>query len=241
MRVAIIAASLAGCGRVAFDPLPVVDDACAVLGSWQRQADFVPGSVAGTSAGNPTGPWSYERTPTAGSPLGTATPWYVQSTTLLVWDDDWFGGGMPCWAGGNDIDPPVDQTDLIHEVRTDIFDAVPIVRWRNPFATTIELDVDGSLSVLYDGTTDAAQIDVDVVIAALDPANADLGALYATTVHKPTADMSRESVDLTVPAASASLAPGSSIVITLRGRTSVSGDNWMTLTDHLQLIARGCP
>src|SRR5688572_22780986 len=69
---------------------------------WDRSEDWVPGTVPGSTAGNPAADkngnpvWFYGYT--TGGELGSANPWYAQELSPQVWSDGWLTGYPGLWA-----------------------------------------------------------------------------------------------------------------------------------------------
>jgi hypothetical protein len=246
IREAIAGLALVGCGRIDFDLLGggAADAGCTELGTWQRESEWMLGPVAGSSVGNPAPDsigrpvWSYEQA--SGGPLGAPDVWYQQPSTLLLWDDAWFGD-IGVWSGGDDQPPLVWKNEMIHLVRSDLFALTPIIRWRNPLDTAIELSLAGFLRINFEGDTEGPDIDVDVAVAA-QTATGISRDILVRSVSKPTRDTSFEAVTIDIPAGtSGQLEAGGSLLISVRGQTSVATSTWIDFDDRLMLVARACP
>lgn len=230
---------LVGCGRVSFDPLCVAHDAVIIDRGDQWQAGATPGSTLGNPTSEVDGiAWSYEWI--SGDALGTASPWYRQPGTQLVWDDDWFGqGGM--WTYSDDLLPLVGRDEMTQE-----FDWVHIgvIRLLNVADTAMQVRCLGTITLRwrgYEGTTPAAlPIDVDVAIIALGAESEQ--AILASTLAKPTADASHEDLVIPVPDRPVVIDPGDSLVITIRPTQSNPPANaWTSVDDNgLQIELAQC-
>jgi hypothetical protein len=223
---------VAGCGRVGFD------ERCVPAGApvaHDRSASWQGGTMPGSTQGNPSAAvdgvrWSYEWT--TGDALAAATPWHLQPGTPMVWDDDWFGqGGV--WAYDDDLAPLIAPTELTQGFE---WEHIALLRMTNADTTPRRVEVSGTITLRWRGfdgaTPSTAPIDVDLVVAHLDP-DAREHAAFAVTVAKPTPDTSVEEVAVEVPGSIMVLDPGESMVTSLRPLevAPVEVNAWVTLTD----------
>ncbi|MFW6163079.1 MAG: PEP-CTERM sorting domain-containing protein [Planctomycetota bacterium] len=214
---------------------------------WDRSADWDPGSIHGSSAGNPNTDaegnpvWSLESTHAAGDGLGGVNPWYEGATQLQVWDDSWYGGG-PTWARGDNVNPPISSSALTHNISSGgLHSHVPLVRWVNPVPRPFPLEIAGTLTEQWrggGGLTD--NVDFDVVIAHYDASAMGFDVLYGEAFEKPSDNQLWESlsadVHLLVP-----MEPGDELVISHRGHHPASRAAWPSLADDLTLTMKPEP
>lgn len=104
---------------------------------WNRSQQWTGGTVPGSTLGNPDddtlGNPVWTHAISEGGGLGSATPWYSQPYSLLVWDNYWYGnGGSPVWARGYagpesdpsqnlNLNPPISRWAMTHDVSVDFF------------------------------------------------------------------------------------------------------------------------
>jgi hypothetical protein len=215
---------------------------------WQRAADWIPGSVIGGTANNPSpaagspSVWQYEYT--QGGPLGSSNPWYTQPSSLMTWDADWYGSGWGVWSRGDDMNPPVLAGRLVHNVHASAVQDVPIVRWNSPLGPVNDLAITGSLLINWNGAGGMGlPVDVDVVIAKQNALQTVTTLLFSTTVSKPNPFASiGDAVSIPVNLANLSMDPGESIIITHRGREGFSpAGGWVNLHDSLSFTSVPAP
>lgn len=221
---------------------------------WNRNSDWVPGSVQGGTANNP-GPgagsntvWQYEFT--QGGAFGSANPWYLQPTTLMTWDSGWWETGWGVWSKGNDTSPPILREKLIHNVHQSTVADVPLVRWRSPFSGITDLSIVGNLTLHWDGLAGLGRpVDVDVVIAKQTSAGATT-LLFAngtnpgqTPYVKPNNFPSvGDMITIPIDIHNITMDIGDSIIITHRGRSGLFPlGAWVNLTDNLAFNAIPSP
>jgi uncharacterized protein (TIGR03382 family) len=215
---------------------------------WDRSADWVPGLVANSSQGNPrpdgegNAVWSYEWV--EGGGLGSANEWYAQPSNLLVWDPDWYGiNNGRAWTRNDNVNPPIFQDRMTHNVHVDSSSAIPLLRWVNPAGAT-RVDIEGALNVIWSGhELFGVPVAVDVVIAHNDFSTGVTTPLLATTVDKPqpfptVLDSTSIDVDIT----SIELDEGDSLLFSLRGQRAFEGDGrWVIMEDAVQIIHTPIP
>ncbi|SOD40078.1 PEP-CTERM sorting domain-containing protein [Nitrosovibrio sp. Nv4] len=170
---------------------------------WDRSEDWVPGTVPGSTAGNPAADkngnpvWFYGYT--TGGELGSSNPWYAQQFSPLVWNDQInVGGGQGVWArvyNGPDThiintDPLIGKWSLAHSLTEYIQSAeyMPVVEWRNPVGDGAIVDVGGSLKATWEGhyTDNSPMGLVDIAVARLDASEGSFELLYSATLANPT-------------------------------------------------------
>lgn len=209
---------------------------------WVRAADFMPGTH-GSNELNP-GPgfdgvpvWKYELA-TGGGGLGSTSPWYRQPTTTMTWDSDWYGIGQGAWTAGDDVNPPVFQNRMTHNIINDHYDRVPVVRWQNPNDDNLRVAVSGQYNVLWTGHEFVGDdVDVELVVAHERGATGDVAVLFSTTVGKPTPGLSiGDSIDVPVDLSMVHLAEGDSLIFSGRATERKSGlGRWIAIQDQLKV------
>ena len=198
----ILVAAVSACAIAA--SLPVSAASYEPNFVWQRWSDWTPGTAAGTSLGNPDddlnggAAWRYGYL--TGGNLSSADPWYENSPTLAVWDDEWWGsnsGGV--WARnyfgpGADNDyanPPIDRYAMWHDLsaRTHSFEYTSAVDWLNPVGDGAVLNISGNLTFLWQGavTADSPLAPLEGVIARYDSSSAEFVTLWTGTITNPDA------------------------------------------------------
>ena len=207
-----------------------------------RASDWVPGAAHGTSINNP-GPdpqgrpvWSYEWA--TGGPLGSGSPWYAQATQQSTWDEDWFGIGQGAWSRDDDANPPIFRNRMTHNIVASSWTDIPIVRWLNPVGNRAVVNLAGSLTVRWSGEGGlGSPVDVDVVIAMIDPSLGRSNVLFSATVSKPIPQPTiGDEIILPINLEGIALDEGDSIVISHRA-VSDSGSigRWIVLLDDVTL------
>ena len=207
---------------------------------WNRRADWTarPSGDHGTTRGNPdddqlgNAVWSYEYFPGVpdGSDLDSGQPWYERTSTLLVWDNN-FWDAPARWALGDNLTPCIAsgwQTHQLSDSAWGWYDRVPVTRWVNPCSGPITVSISSGqaddFAILWWGHAQSGQpgpMAADVVIAKVDASQGDeISVLYSQTVTKPSNNYETERRPLDVldlPAVS--LDPGDELLFTARGRT----------------------
>ena len=214
---------------------------------YQRAANWVPGTVQGTTVNNP-GPvsgrpvWQYEVA--QGGGLGSGNPWYAQPTQMMTWDSQWWATGWGVWSNGNDVNPPVLAGRLIHNVAPSAWGAVPLVRYNNTYGDSMSTSVDGTLTVNWNGVNGLGRpVNVDVVVAKYSALSNSTSILYSTTVSKPNPFPSvGDSLFLPISLHGIMLNAGDSIVISHRGQNAVGPlGAWVNLYDNLNVTVVPAP
>lgn len=214
----------------------------AVGDQWLRAADFAAGDAHGSTSGNP-GPgfdgapvWRYELT-TGGGGLGSMSPWYSRTTTVMTWDSDWYGIGEGAWSAGDNVNPPVFRDRMTHNLINNHYDSVPMVRWMNP-GGDMKVSIDGQYNVLWSGNLDVgAATDVELVVARERALTGDIDVLFSTTVSKPTPGLSiGDNVDVPVDLSMVHLDDGDSLIFSGRATDRLSGlGRWVVIGDQLNI------
>ncbi len=218
--------------------------------AWHRASDWVPGIVPGSTVNNPgpgfdgVGVWSYE-TASGGGGLSSDTPWYAQDKTMLSWDNNWWGHGTGVWSNGNDINPPIRQGKMTHNLVGSYYDDTPIVRWMMPAGESeLSVDINGQFDVLWTGhEMRGTDIDVELVIAR-ETADGQFDVLFSDVLSKPTAGTSiGDTASSMVDLSSIMLSEGDSIVMSGRGVSSVgwTEGRWLGISDDLTIRVSEVP
>ncbi|MFI4916297.1 MAG: PEP-CTERM sorting domain-containing protein [Phycisphaerales bacterium JB060] len=219
--------------------------------TWHRASDWAPGVVPGGSTNNPgpgfdgVGVWQYENA-NGGDGLGGTNPWYTQETTMLSWDSNWWGHGIGVWSQGNDINAPISQGKMSHNLVGSIHNDAPIVRWMMPEGTPeLNIDVNGQFDVLWTGHEyRGTDMDVELVIAR-ETAGGSFDVLFSDVLSKPTPGVSiGDTASSMVNLSGISMADGDSLIISGRGVSSVgTGDEgrWIDITDDLNVSVSAVP
>ena len=204
-----------------------------------RSVNWVEGTVQGGTAGNPgqvngTPIWQYETT--QGGALGSGNAWYSQPTDLMTWDSSWYATGWGVWSKGNDANPPVLPSRLVHNVAAAVYNDVPMVRFHNPLGNGASLNINGTLQIAWNGVDGLGRPnDVDVVIAKFDSALNSTTLLYSNTVVKPLPFPSvGDSLNLPINITGVTLNQGDSIILSHRGRTPLAPlGAWINMYDNV--------
>lgn len=218
--------------------------------AWHRASDWVPGAVPGGTVFNPgpgfdgVGVWQYEYAQ-GGDGLSGDSPWYTQETTLLNWDNNWWGHGFGTWSKGNDANPPIRQGKMTHNLVGTIYDEAPIVRWMLPAGTPeLMVDIDGQFDVLWTGNEfRGSDMDVELVIAR-ESASGQFDVLFSDVLSKPTSGVSvGDTASSMVDLSDVMLVDGDSLVISGRGVSSVgwTEGRWLDISDDLTITVVPIP
>jgi hypothetical protein len=212
---------------------------------FDRSTDWLPG-VPGQTSGSPGpgGPaiWIYEYTSGGGS-LADPTPWYSTPSTAMTWDAAWWQTGRGVWSSGDEVSPPVDENRTAHNVAASAISRVPIIRFRNPLATTELFDLAGQLSVIWDGVSGVGRPTlVDVIVGKQNVSGTNTTILFADSYEKPNNFASiGDRVDVGIELPDVQLAPGESIIISHRGREAVAPGGWIHLVDNVTITTIPTP
>lgn len=206
-----------------------------------RSANFGSGTSQGSSAGNPNPVggqpvWQYEVV--QGGALGTSNAWYKQSSgsQLMTWDSAWYQTGWGVWSNGDDANPPILGSRLVHNVAASVYNDVPVVRFLNPVGASSTLSINGSFQIAWSGVDGLGRPnDVDVVIAKYNSTLNETTLLYSNTVSKPLPFPSvGDSLNLPISLNGISLGADESVMISHRGRTPLSPlGAWVNLYDNV--------
>lgn len=171
---------------------------------WQRWVDWTPGTVPGTSIGNPdadqAGSPVWRVGYLTGGGLASADPWYSNSLQRAVWDDAWWGsnvGGV--WARdylGPDVqnnigaNPPIDRYTIWHDLtaHTHSYQYASAVDWVNPVGDGAVLNMSGSFRFLWEGhfSTGSPAAPVESVLAKFDASSGTFTPLWSGSFTNPT-------------------------------------------------------
>ncbi|HUT60939.1 MAG TPA: hypothetical protein VNA25_24085 [Phycisphaerae bacterium] len=240
-----ITAVVSLCGRPVLAVAGLLDAEYGAGFVWDRSADYDPGTVHGSSLGNPNtdaagnGVWQMEYTDSAGDDLGGADPWYQGATSLARWDSDYFHNGRGTWARDNDLGGEFSQGHIVHLIDAwtvpHDYEYVPILRWLNPVPDPFEMTIEGTLGILWRGNRNlAADVAVDVVVAHLDASDGTTSLLYAETFDKPTHDGSQEELYVPFDPVSLWIEPADELLISLRAR-GTDIEKYILLADDLTM------
>lgn len=209
---------------------------------WDRSADWTNGKLEGYAwqNGNPDddknarAAWSYELVQTGGG-LGDPKPWYAEPKSLLVWDADWFGGGYPVWAAGNNSNPNIAKTTIVHFIEGNYLGHAPLVRWINPTGATATVHITGNLKVSWSGQGNlGTPVQADVAIVQVSPKGQHT-VLFSGTYDDPSPgdnNIGTKTVQVDLPGVV--VPDGGSILIGVRGRSAVNG-RWFAMDDNLKV------
>lgn len=217
--------------------------------AWHRASDWVPGVVSGSTLNNP-GPgfdgvdvWQYEYA-RGGGGLDSASPWYAAETTMLNWDNNWWGHGTGVWSRGNDRNPPVRQDRMTHHLADAGYADTPIVRWLMPSGSSeLMVDIQGQFEVLWTGEElRGTDIDVELVIAR-ESSSGTFDVLFSDVLSKPTAGLSvGDTASSIVDLSDIMLSEGDSLIFSGRGVSSSRSDGrWVAISDDLTVSVAPIP
>lgn len=216
---------------------------------WNRHVNWVPGTAAGSTAGNPqpdgegSGTWQAEWT--EGGPIGSSNEWFAQPGRLMVWDPDWYGiGAGGAWVKDNNVNPPVFNNRMTHNVHKDAYEAIPMMRWINPVGDNTIIDINGSLDIKWSGHEFfGVPVGVDVVIAVNDFSTGVTTILLGETLSKTKPFPSiGDTTTVEVSLGRVTLDEGDSIIISLRGHSSFDGDGrWVVMEDNVSITLTPAP
>jgi len=216
--------------------------------TWNRWADWKPGTDDRSSDGNPCKDsagntvWSAEYILDVpdGSDLDSSdgvAPWYtLPSSGLMVWDGHWSGG---TWAKLYDNPPTASRHGLGHIPNDQSYNGnhyanVPLLRWKNPSAEQITVSLtagserfSGVLSMFMPTGATA-----DLMIGWTDASDGDsVHLLYSATIVKTAAADVKQSIALPKLAINALvLNPGDSIIFSIRSRSRTTGFKWASVS-----------
>lgn len=206
-----------------------------------RSANFSGGTTQGSSQGNPNqvggiNVWRYEVL--QGGPLGAGDAWYrnSQSAELMTWDAQWYATGWGVWSKGNDVNPPILGSRLVHNVAASVYGDIPVVRFMNPGGNGATVTINGTFQVAWNGVDGLGRPnDVDVVIAKYNATQNQTTLLYSTTVSKPLPFPSvGDSINIPISISTFTLNADESVIITHRGRTPLAPlGAWINLYDNV--------
>jgi len=205
---------------------------------WDRSEDWISENTHGSSGGNPANDslgnpvWSYEWT--QGGAVGSANPWYLQTTSPMVWDNSWCGG-TGTWAKGDDVSPLIKKDFILHNIaNSTIYSDIPMLRWISPSENILRVDIEGEISAVWTGQNGSSSaVNIDIVIAYEDVASSNRMVLYSTTVNKPS---SSNIFDIPVGIQSIEVNKGDGIIFTLRAQSQINGQ-WPYIRDNIVITA----
>lgn len=216
---------------------------------WNRTANWVAGTTPGSTIGNPqpdgegAGVWQYEWV--EGGGIGSANEWFAQPSHLMVWDDNWWNiGSGGAWVNSDELNPPIFNNRMTHNLHDTSSSAIPMVRWINPVGNGTVVDIAGVLNVTWSGHEFfGVPVATDVVIAHNDFSTGITSLLYSDTLLKPSPFPSiGDSVDVPISIRGVVMDEGDSILISLRGQRDFAGDGrWVILEDAISITLIPAP
>ena len=219
--------------------------------TWDRSTDWVIGTSAGTSAGNPSPDrqgskvWRYEWT--VGGSMLTTNPWFLGPKSLMVWDDYWWGTqSQNNWARGylgagsdNNVNPPISRWTLAHDLSEykKSVGYMPIVRWINPVIGYNEFSISGNMQVEWAGWGVSPDVDVEVVIGKKDEVSGKFSVVWAQTVSNPTPrtvnpPYPKVTIPLSIPLIRMNKNDGLLFTVRAKRDTAFAEPNWVVLYDN---------
>ncbi len=216
---------------------------------WNRRANWVPGTTPGSTAGNPqpdgegNAVWQAEWT--QGGPFGSVNEWFAQPGRLMVWDPDWYGiGSGGAWVQDDNVNPPIFNNRMTHNIHVDAYQAIPMMRWINPVGDNTVVDIAGTLGITWSGHEFfGVPVDVDVVIALNDFSTGETTILLGETLTKSKPFPSvGDSTDINVSLGQITLDEGDSLIFSIRGNSSFGGDGrWIIMEDNISITLIPAP
>lgn len=211
---------------------------------WDRSADWVLGSVEGSTLGNAAPDkkgnpvWRYEWT--TGGDLDSANPWYLQQKNLMTWDY-WNPPGPPVeqlWSRADNLEPKITQWLLTHS-RSETWyswEYQSVVRWINPAGDGTIVNITGNPRLVWEGHGGSPDVDIDVVLVKKDESEQTVELLYAETLSNPTPGITSSSMYLPMSFSNERFDAGDSVFLTLRSRTAPSPQvSWILLLDDIKI------
>lgn len=219
--------------------------------SWDRSTDWVVGTSAGTTAGNPSPDrqgskvWRYEWT--VGGSMLSANPWFLGPKALMVWDDYWWGTqNQSNWARGylgagsdNNENPPISRWTLAHDLSEykKSVGYMPIVRWINPVIGYNEFSISGNMQVEWAGWGVSPDVDVEVVIGKKDESSGKFSVVWSQTVSNPTPKTvnppyPKVTIPLNIPLVRLNKNDGLLFTVRAKRDTAFAEPNWVVLYDN---------
>lgn len=161
---------------------------------------------------------------------GAGSDWYTGELHPLVWVEDWYGHG-PRWAAGPRVGPLVNADRLSQSLSGASQGRSPVLRWSNPIAATVPIDLDGTLVVRWQGRSPEP---AEVVIARVDDAGRATELLRRTVKPTGVDGVSPVPVELH----GVTIRPGDGLLLGLRG-SGTSG--YVEVIDDLRLKLMAIP
>jgi hypothetical protein len=189
--------------------------------TWDRSVDWTANSNPDDdSLGNLV--WQYTDVD-RGDALGGSNPWYVQSTTDMVWSNSY-------WRSSVSTAPRVYSSYMqaqLGKVRNSV------IRWINSTGDVFELKIAGKLQLTWGANCDVS--DIDIVVAKRDVGLASTSILFSKRVLKPSAKISySETVEEALDIAQVKMQPNDELLISMRPVFSAGTGN-INLYDDLVL------
>jgi hypothetical protein len=158
---------------------------------WWRSNDYKPGTVVGSTLGNPGNDTmgnpvygAYEVP--FGNDLADPNPWYKQAGTLLPWYNDWASTGSDGWCDGQNTGPVVGSARLYQSLWSNLGTEVPMVTWTNPTGTSFTMNISGTATIdwlNFGGSNPTCN--VDFILTKYTPSTSTYFNILATTLTYP--------------------------------------------------------
>ncbi len=224
--------------------------------TWDRSNDWTPGTVPGSTIGNPDNdsrgnPVWQAAYVSGGGGLASATPWYLQQRTLMVWDDEWWpnGEGSGRWAKAylgdgvdNNINPPIGRYGMSHDLspRKAEWESVPVATWINPLEQSALISVGGKFDLLWEGRNGSPDLDIEVAFVKF-AADGSHELLYSAVFENPNPNTYNHpfpQITTNVSIEPFVVRPGDSISFTARAANAPLAspdDKWILFRDDIKL------
>jgi len=211
---------------------------------WDRSADWVLGTVEGSTLGNAAPDkkgnpvWRYEWT--TGGDLDSANPWYLQQKNLMTWDN-WNPPGPPAeqlWSRADNLEPKITQW-LLTQSRSATWHSweyQSVVRWINPVSDGTIVSITGTPRLVWEGFGGSPDVDVEVVLVKKDESDQTVELLYVETIANPTPGAVQSNAYLPMSFMNERFDLGDSLFLTMRAATAPSPEvSWILLLDDLKI------
>lgn len=172
--------------------------------TWHRSSDWIEGTLPGSTLGNAavdsygSPVWRYGSL--TGGSLTSTDPWFENASTLMVWDDAWWGGGVGgVWARGYNgpgadnvgANPPIDRNRMFHDLsaKTLSSEYVPTIDWVNPAGNGAIVNIGGEFRFNWEGhfADGSPAAPVEAVIAKFDASAGKYEVIWSGEASNPTA------------------------------------------------------
>jgi hypothetical protein len=154
----------------------------------------------------------------------------------MEWRQVWFVIYGPVWARGDDAPPAIWDAGLGFPARPLWYRWAPMVRWKNPASDPMVVSVAGSLTARWESVSgnQAESIDLEIVLG-LTEAGGSTSVLFETTVAKPTADATHESVVVPISLAPLPIAVGDELFLSFRAVGESTEEARFNLSDEFSI------